>query len=141
MTKMIELLGQLKIQYTMDVKAAAELQAAGQFTLDPDVDIGRICLGNAGPGCLTSMKRSAGIRMHMMIPFELNTACGMDMTRRVFLGRTSGGLGLAALTGFLQSKTTANAAEGLLLKSRMGLISTAGRSGLFSFVWLADRLI
>jgi len=41
MTKMIELLGQLKIQYAMDVKAAAELQAVGQFKLEPDVDIGQ----------------------------------------------------------------------------------------------------
>ena len=41
MAKMIELLGQLKIQYTMDVKAAAELQAVGQFKLEPDVDIGQ----------------------------------------------------------------------------------------------------
>ncbi|MCH2369087.1 MAG: PSD1 and planctomycete cytochrome C domain-containing protein [Pirellulales bacterium] len=41
MTKMIELLGQLKIQYAMDVKAAAELQAVGQFKLEPDVDIGK----------------------------------------------------------------------------------------------------
>ncbi|MEE2675657.1 MAG: DUF1501 domain-containing protein [Planctomycetota bacterium] len=49
-----------------------------------------------------------------MIPLESNTGCGMDMTRRAFLGRTSGGLGLAALTGLLQSKTTVNAAEGLV---------------------------
>ena len=48
-----------------------------------------------------------------MIPLESNTGCGMEMTRRAFLGRTSGGLGLAALTGLLQSKTTVNAAEGL----------------------------
>ncbi|MAX21491.1 MAG: sulfatase, partial [Planctomycetaceae bacterium] len=37
----------------------------------------------------------------------------MDITRRAFLGRTSGGLGLAALTGLLQSETAANSAEGL----------------------------
>ncbi|MAP73471.1 MAG: sulfatase [Planctomycetaceae bacterium] len=37
----------------------------------------------------------------------------MDTTRRAFLGRTSGGLGLAALTGLLQSETAANSAEGL----------------------------
>ncbi len=48
-----------------------------------------------------------------MIPLESNTGCGMEFTRRAFLGRTSGGLGLAALTGLLQSKTTVNAAEGL----------------------------
>jgi hypothetical protein len=41
MTKMIELLGQFKTQYTMDVKAAVELQAVGQFKLDPEVDIGQ----------------------------------------------------------------------------------------------------
>jgi hypothetical protein len=41
MTKMIELLEQFKTQYTMDIKAAVELQAVGQFKLDPEVDIGQ----------------------------------------------------------------------------------------------------
>ena len=48
-----------------------------------------------------------------MIPLNSNTGSGMDTTRRAFLGRTSGGLGLAALTGLLQSETAANSAEGL----------------------------
>jgi len=48
-----------------------------------------------------------------MIPLNSNTGSGMDITRRAFLGRTSGGLGLAALTGLLQSETAANSAEGL----------------------------
>ena len=48
-----------------------------------------------------------------MIPLNPNTSSGMDTTRRAFLGRTSGGLGLAALTGLLQSETAANSAEGL----------------------------
>ena len=48
-----------------------------------------------------------------MISLNSNTGSGMDTTRRAFLGRTSGGLGLAALTGLLQSETAANSAEGL----------------------------